>query len=116
VRCGRRLRFDASHRRNRKYCRPCAKAAKRERDRQHKQAYRDTGLGREQRKRENRRTRDRLGWTDYMRFWRKADSYKTAARERARARRYYEAHRAEICARRRARRVAEKPAEKARSH
>jgi hypothetical protein len=116
VRCGRRLRFDASHRRNRKYCRPCAKAAKRERDRKHKLAYRQTGLGQEQRKRENQRTRDGLGWTDYMRFWRKSDSYKTAGRERARARRYYELHRAEILAKRRAQRAAQKPADEACSH
>jgi hypothetical protein len=38
----------------------------RERDRLHKKAYRATGLGREQRKRENQRTRDRLGWTELL--------------------------------------------------
>lgn len=114
--CGKRLRFDPSHRRNRRYCRRCAKEKKRERDRRHKKAYRDTGLGREQRKRENQRTREQLGWSDYMRFWRKSDPYRTAAHERARAKRYYEAHRAAICAKRRAQRAAQQRAAEARSH
>ena len=116
VACGKRLRFDRSHRRNRKYCRRCAKAAKQERDREHKQRYRDTGLGREQRKRDNQRTRGRLGWNDYMRFWRKAEPKVRAKQERARARRYYEKHRADILEKRRRVRVARKRIRSACSH
>lgn len=116
VRCGKRLRFDVSHRRNRKYCRPCAKQAKREYDRQCKQDYREKPCGKEQRQRENERLRERLGWAEYMRFWRKADSWRVAAQERARAKKYYHCHRTEILAKRRAQRAASKVAQKACSH
>ncbi len=116
VRCGKRLRFDVSHRRNRKYCRRCGKPAKREYDRQYKQDYRTKPCGKEQRQRESRKRRARLGWSDYMRFWRKGDPFRIAAQERARARRYYQQHRAEVLAKRRAQRAATKAAQKACSH
>jgi hypothetical protein len=116
VRCGKRLRFDASHRRNRKYCHRCAKQTKREYDRQYKQEYRAKPCGKEQRQRENQRLRERLGWTEYMRYWRKADSWRVAAQERARAKRYYARHRAAILAKRRAQRAARKAAQEACSH
>lgn len=99
-----------------KYCsRRCAKKAKRERDRLHKKRYRETGLGQQQRRRENRRTRERVGWAPYMRYWRKAEPATRAAQERERARRYYRTHREEILQKRRERR-AQKRAERARSH
>lgn len=116
MRCGRRLRFDASHRRNRKYCRRCAKEAKREYDRQYKQDYREKPAGKAQRQRENQRLRERLGWTAYMRYWRKADSWRVAAQERARAKSYYHRHRAKILAKRRAQRAGRKAAQEACSH
>jgi hypothetical protein len=116
VRCGKRLRFDASHRRNRKYCRRCAKLSKREYDRQYKQDYRAKPCGQEQRRRENARLRAQLGWCDYMRYWRKKHSWRVAAQERARARSYYQRHCAEILAKRRAQRAARKVARKACSH
>lgn len=116
VRCGKRLRFDVSHRRNRKYCRRCAKQAKREYDRQYKQDYRAKPCGKEQRQRESCKRRARLGWSEYMRFWRKADSWRVAAQERARAKKYYHCHRATILAKRRAQRAATKAAQKACSH
>lgn len=116
MRCGKRLRFDASHRRNRKYCRRCAKLSKREYDRQYKQDYRAKPCGQEQRRRENARLRAKLGWRDYMRYWRKKHSWRVAAQERARARSYYQRHCAEILAKRRAQRAARKVARKACSH
>ncbi len=116
MRCGKRLRFDPSHRRNRKYCRLCAKQAKREYDRQYKQDYREKPCGKAQRQRENQRLRECLGWAEYMRYWRKADSWRVAAQERARAKRYYQRHRAKILAKRRAQRAARKAAQKACSH
>lgn len=116
VRCGKRLRFDASHRRNRKYCRACGKQAKREYDRPYKQDYRDKPSGKAQRQRENQRLRERLGWTEYMRYWRKADSWRVAAQERARSKSYYYRHRAQILAKRRAQRAARKAAPTACSH
>ncbi len=105
MRCGGQLRVERSHRRNRKYCRRCAKEAKRERNRRHKRRYRETGLGREQRKRENRRARERLGWAEYMRFWRKANPRRTAKRNRAKCERYYEQHREKILRQRREQRA-----------
>jgi hypothetical protein len=116
VRCGKRLRFDASHRRNRKYCRRCAKQRKREYDQQYKQDYRDKPAGKAQRQRESRKRREQLDWATYMRFWRKAEPAVRAAQERARAKTYYERHRDEILAKRRAQRRARKVAERACSH
>ena len=116
VRCGKRLRFNASHRRNRKYCRSCAKQAKREYDRQYKRDYRAKPCGKEQRQRESRKRRARLDWSEYIRYWRKADSWRVAAQERARARSYYQRHRAEILAKRRAQRAARKAAQQPCSH
>jgi hypothetical protein len=116
VKCDKPLRFDASHRRNRKYCRRCAKEVKREYDRQYKQDYRAKPAGKEQRQRESHKRRARLGWSDYMRYWRKADSWRVAAQERARAKRYYARHRAQILAKRRAQRAARKAARQACSH
>lgn len=93
---------------------------KRQRDRTHKQRYRETGLGREQRKRENETYRERVGWNEYMRFWRKADPKKRARKERERSRRYYQKHKAEIrqkqCARRASKTRAQKGAGGACSH
>jgi len=106
----------ARHRRNRKYCRRCAKEVKREYDRQYKQDYRAKPAGKEQRQRESHKRRARLGWSDYMRYWRKADSWRVAAQERARAKRYYARHRAQILAKRRAQRAARKAARQACSH
>jgi hypothetical protein len=74
----------------------CSKALKRLRDKLHKQRYRETGLGQEQKKRENRATRKRLDWRRYKRFWRKADPYRRNAQERARAKRYYQKNKARI--------------------
>jgi hypothetical protein len=108
VKCDKPLRFDASHRRNRKYCRRCAKEAKRERDRRHKQRYRETGLGKEQRRRESTTRRGRVGWAEYMRFYRKADPKRAAALNRDKCQRYYEQHREAILARRRQQRAARK--------
>ncbi len=65
---------------------------------------------------ENEATRERLGWDEYMRFWRKAKPERRAAQERARAKRYYEAHRAEILAKRHRERAAHKAARTAWSH
>ncbi len=81
----------------------------------HKQLYRATGLGREQRRRENEKLRERLGWVEYMSYWRKADSQRTARTNRGAARRYYAQHREQILAKRRARRAAQKALAKVRS-
>jgi len=116
IKCHKRLRFDRSHRRNRKYCRRCAKVAKREYDRQYKQDYRAKPVGKEQRRLENQRLRERLGWAEYMRYWRRAEPALRAPQERARAKKYYGAHRAEILAKRRAQRAARKAAQGACSH
>ena len=116
MRCDQPLRVTARHRRNRKYCRRCAKEVKREYDRQYKQDYRAKPAGKEQRQRESHKRRARLGWSDYMRYWRKADSWRVAAQERARAKRYYARHRAQILAKRRAQRAARKAAQQACSH
>jgi hypothetical protein len=114
--CGRGFRPDVRHRRDQKYCRPCAKKVKRARDRRHKQRYRETGLGREQRKRESGRRRERLDWARYMSYWRKAEPEKRARQERARARRHYLKHREQILRQRHAERAARKRAREARSH
>ncbi len=100
---------DVRSRRHQKYCRPrCAKKAKSERDREHKKAYRGTGLGQEQRRRENRQQRERLGWPRYMSYVRKKHPEKTAALDQAAARRYYEQHREKILTKLRARRMRKK--------
>jgi hypothetical protein len=65
---------------------------------------------------ENETTRERLGWTEYMRFWRKANPARRAAQERARAKRYYRRHRVAILAKRRCARAAHKAARTACSH
>jgi hypothetical protein len=110
------FRPDPRSRRHQRYhSRRCAKKAKRERDRLHKKAYRATGLGREQRKRENERTRDRLGWTEFMRFWRKADAVRAARLDRNAAQRYYERHRDQIVEKLRLKRAAQRRLRKARS-
>jgi hypothetical protein len=115
--CGRVFRPKPRSRKYQKYCsRPCAKHAKRQRDRLHKQRYRETGLGREQRHRENERYRNDVGWAEYMRYWRKADARRTARQERQRAGRYYQRHREQIQAKRREQRAAQKALGKARSH
>jgi hypothetical protein len=82
--------------------------AKRERDREHKKRYRDNGLGQEQRKRENARTRERLGWAEYMRYWRKANPRQRSKVNRAKCQLYYEQHREEILRKRREQRAAKK--------
>lgn len=115
--CGHAYQPEPRSWRHQRYCsKRCARKAKRERDRIHKQRYRETGLGREQRRRENERYRDQVGWTEYMRYWRKADSGRRAGQERKRAERYYERHREPILQKRRETRVAQKAAKKARSH
>jgi hypothetical protein len=115
--CGRFFRPNVRSRRHQRYCsKRCARRAKRERDRQHKKHYRATGLGREQRRRENTRLRRKLGWAEYIRFSRRAKPFKAAARERARSRRYYQRHREQILAKRRAQRAARKAAQEACSH
>jgi hypothetical protein len=104
--CGKHFRPDPRARRQQRCCsRRCSKKLKRQRDRRHKQRYRETGLGKEQRKRENQTQRERLGWNDYMRFWRKAEPKERSHQERERARRYYQAHRDEILAKRRQQRA-----------
>jgi len=115
--CSRRFRPDVRSTRHQRYCsKRCYRKAKRERDREHKRLYRDTGLGREQRKRENRKLRDRLGWTEYMRYWRKADPRRAARQERKRAQHYYEKHRERILEKRRQQYAARKRLRKASSH
>jgi hypothetical protein len=104
--CGRFFRPDVRHRRTQKYCRRCAKKAKRARDRLHKQSYRDTGLGREQRKRENAKLRAKPGWKESKRQRRKANSGVTSQQERERSRRYYERHHDQILEKRRQQRAA----------
>jgi hypothetical protein len=105
-----------SHRRNRRYCRACARIRKRDYDRQYKRDYRAKPAGQAQRQRESRKRRDQLDWAAYMRFWRKAAAEVRAKAERARARRYYARHRATILAQRRAQRAARKAAQEACSH
>jgi len=110
--CGRFFSPEPRARLQQKCCsKKCSKKLKRRRNRQHKQLYRQTGLGKEQRRRENETQRDRLGWNDYMRFWRKATPEIRARQERERARRYYQAHRDQILAKRRQRRAAKRNAQ-----
>jgi len=59
--------------------------------------------------------RERLGWADYMRYWRKAKPEERAAQERERAHSYYERHREAILEKRRRQRAARKALPKARS-
>lgn len=93
---------------------------KRRRDRIHKRRYRETGLGKEQRKKESSKRREAIGWDAYMRAWRKVEPKERARRERERARRYYHAHRDEILAGRRRqkaeKRSANKSSSEAKSH
>lgn len=115
--CGGPFRAHPCGRHHQRYCsRRCAKKAKRERDREHKRLYRETGLGREQRKRENRKLRECLGWAEYMRFWRKADPVCRARQERKRAQRYYAKHRERIREKRRQQYGARERLRKASSH
>jgi len=110
--CGDSFVPDPRSARQQKCCsKACSKARKRLRDKFHKQRYRESGLGQEQKKRENRSTRQRLDWRRYKRFWRKADSYRHNAQERARAKRYYQKNKARILEKRRQKR-AEKLAQK----
>jgi hypothetical protein len=104
--CGKYFQPDHRARRHQKCCSPaCSKKLKRRRDRFHKQRYRETGLGKEQRRKEERRRRDKVGWKDYMRFWRKAEPKQRSRQERERAKRYYQAHRDGILAKRRKQRT-----------
>ena len=115
--CGRAYRPHPRSHGHQKYCfGGCAKRAKRERDRIHKQRYRETGLGREQRRRESAKRREHLGWADYMRYWRKADARRTARQERDRAQRYYQQHREQILRKRREQRRVRKASGGACSH
>lgn len=115
--CGRHFHPERRNQKRQKYCsRRCAKKAKRDRDREHKRLYRDTGLGHEQRRRESEKRREQLGWAEYMRYWRKAEPDERAGQERQRQRRYYAKHRDEIVAKRRAQRAARRALRKACSH
>lgn len=115
--CDRSFRPNVRSRTHQHYCsRRCAKKAKRERDREHKRLYRDTGLGQEQRKRESQKRRERVGWAQYMRYWRRAEPDRRLAQERKRAQRYYERHRDAMVTKRRQQRAARKVAAQARSH
>ena len=97
VACGLWFCPDVRSVRHQKCCsRRCAKKAKRKRDRKHKKDYRATGLGREQRRRESKKRREKLEWATYMRSWRKADIETRAEQARKQARQYYEKHRARI--------------------
>lgn len=114
--CGRSFRPGVRSRKHQRTCsKRCRKKGKRERDRLHKQRYRETGLGGEQRRRESGRRRERIGWAEYMRFWRKADGARTARQDREAAQRYYEHHREEILVKRRTKRAARKASARARS-
>ena len=111
--CGKAFSPDRRSRLQQKCCgRRCSRRLKHRRDRVHKQRYRETGLGQEQRKRENKTYRERVGWNEYMRFWRKAEPKKRARKERERARRYYKKHKAEILQKRCAQHVSKTCAQK----
>jgi len=111
--CGRHFRPDPRARCQQRCCsRRCSRKLKRQRDRVHKQRYRDTGLGKEQRRRESEKRREAVGWDAYMRAWRKAEPEERARCERDRARRYYDAHREEILAKRRRQRAEKQSANK----
>ena len=114
--CGRSFRPEPRSRHHQRTCsKGCRKKARRERDREHKRLYRDTGLGREQRRRESEKRRERLGWADYMRYWRKADAVRSVRIDREAARIYYRRHREAIVEKRRQQRAARKALQKARS-
>jgi hypothetical protein len=115
--CGRFLRAIVRGRRRQQYDRSqCARQAKLNRDRQYQREARRDPEGRAAKRADNAATRERLGWTEYMRFWRKAKPERRAAQERARAKRYYRRHRAAILAKRRRARAADKGARTACSH
>jgi hypothetical protein len=115
--CGRFLRPIVRGRRRQQYDRAqCARQAKLDRDRQYQREARRDPEGRAAKRVENETTRERLGWTEYMRFWRKAKPELRAAQECARAKRYYRRHRAAILAKRRRARAAHKGARTACSH
>ena len=115
--CGRFLRATVRGRRRQHYARAeCARQAKRDRDRQYQREARRDPEGRAAKRVQNEATREQLGWTEYMRFWRKAKPELRAAQERARAKRYYRRHRAAILAKRRRTRAAQKAARTACSH
>jgi len=95
--CGKSFRPDPRARLQQKCCGPgCSKKLKRQRDKIHKKRYRLTAPGKEQRKRENKKQRQRIGWNEYMRFWRKAEPEKRLRQERERSSRYYQRHRQKI--------------------
>lgn len=111
--CGKHFHPDPrAHRQQRCCSRRCTKTLKRQRDRLHKQRYRDIGLGKEQRKRESKKRREVIGWDAYMRVWRKAELKERSRKERERSRRYYQAHRDEILAKLRQKRSANREARK----
>lgn len=115
--CGRFLRAIVRGRRRQHYDRDqCARQAKLDRDRQYQREARRTAEDRAAKRVENETTRERLGWSEYMRFWRKAKPELRAAQERARAKRYYRRHRAAILAKRRRARATHKGARRACSH
>jgi hypothetical protein len=104
--CGESFVPDPRSARQQKCCgKACSKALKRLRDKLHKQRYRETGLGQDQRGREYGRRGQNEPRAEYMRFWRKADSYRRNAQERARAKRYYQKYKARILEKRRQKRA-----------
>ena len=110
--CGKPFNPDQRARLQQKCCsRRCSKKLKRQRDKIHKERYRETGLGKEQRKRESRKCRESIGWNAYMRAWRKAKPEERSRQERERAKRYHLKHRPKILERRRQKRAAAKCAE-----
>jgi hypothetical protein len=115
--CGRSFCPDRRNRGRQSYCsRRCRREAKRRYDRKYHRAYRRTWDGRLHRREQHRRYRGKVGWSRYVRYWRKRDSYRTEVRERKRARRYYERHREEILAKRRRQRVVQKASREPCSH
>ncbi len=114
--CGRAYQPEPRSWRHQKYCsKECARKAKRQRDRKHKRSYRETGLGREQRRRESEQRCRRIGWAEYMRYWRKSDAARATQLNRAALRRYYARHRDEILRKRRQQQAAQKALAEARS-
>lgn len=111
--CGKSFEPDQRARLQQKCCgRRCSKKLKRQRDKIHKQRYRETGLGKEQRRRDNQVQRERLGWNAYMRVWRKAEAKKRSRQERERARCYYQNHRDQTLDKRRQKRAESKDVQK----
>jgi len=99
--CGKAYLPDKKNRRHQRYCSvSCRDLAKKKRDKRHKEAYGRKTKYREAKRNQNQRYREKKGWTEYMRQYRKEHGEAIRRQNQKAAKAYYEKNKRRIAFRR----------------